>query len=95
MPTRVHLISIHPEIDEDNQLKLKLVVGGDSRDRALELARRMEESRRFTQTYIETEHSGQSGSGDTIQFDINGVYVPDPTTAVEPKKTETSRRSKP
>src|SRR4029077_7079813 len=74
MPTRVHLVSIHPELDEDNQLKLKMVVGGDSRDRALELARRMEESRRFTQTYIETEHSGQANTGDTIQFDINGVY---------------------
>jgi len=31
MPTRVHLVSIRPEIDEDNQLKLKMVVGGDSR----------------------------------------------------------------
>jgi hypothetical protein len=101
MPTRVHLVSIRPELDEDNQLKLKMVVGGDSRDRALELARRMEESRRFTQTYIETEHSAQ-GSGDTIQFDINGVYVPDTAAAheeevkkVEPKKKETSKRSKP
>jgi len=95
MPTRVHLVSIHPELGEDNQLKLKLVVGGDSRDRALELARRMEESRRFTQTYIETEHSAQAGSGDTVQFDINGVYIPDTAPPAEPKKTETSKRSKP
>jgi len=94
MPTRVHLVSIHPELDEDNQLKLKMVVGGDSRDRALELARRMEESRRFTQTYIETEHSAQAGSGDTIQFNINGVYVPDTAPPAEPKKTEISKRSK-
>ena len=55
MPARVHLVSIHPELDEDNQLKLKMMVAGDSRDRAIELARRMEDSRRFTQTYIETE----------------------------------------
>jgi type IV pilus assembly protein PilN len=91
MPTRVHLVSIHPELDDDNQLKLKMVVGGDSRDRALELARRMEDSRRFTQTYIETEHSAQSGSGDAIQFDINGVYVPDTASPPEPKKTETKK----
>jgi type IV pilus assembly protein PilN len=95
MPTRVHLVSIHPELDEDNLLKLKMVVGGDSRDRALELARRMEESRRFTQTYIETEHSAQSSSGDSIQFDINGVYVPNVDTPVEAKKTQTSKRSQP
>ena len=94
MPTRVHLVSIRPEIDEDNQLKLKMVVGGDSRERAIELAHRMEESRRFTQTYIETEHTGQSGSGDAVLFDINGVYVPDTAPAPETRKI-TSNRSKP
>src|SRR5712672_4385027 len=77
MPTRVHLVSIHPELDESNQLKLKMVVAGDSRERAVELARRMEDSRRFKQTYIQQERYAQSGSGDTIQFDINGIYVPD------------------
>jgi hypothetical protein len=70
-------------------------VGGDSRERAIELAHRMEESRHFAQTYIETEHTAQSGSGDTVQFDINGVYLPDSTPAAEPKKTGTSKRSKP
>jgi Tfp pilus assembly protein PilN len=95
MPRRVHLVSIHPELDEDNQLKLKMVVGGDSRDRALELARRMEESRHFTQTHIETEHSAQSTSGDTIQFDINGIYVPSSELAPEAKRIETSKRSQP
>src|SRR6267154_2961690 len=94
MPTRVHLVSIRPELDEDNQLKLKMVVGGDSRERAIELAHRMEESRRFTQTYIETEHSGQSGSGDAVLFDINGVYVPDTAPTPEARKM-TSNRSKP
>ena len=44
MPARVHLVSIHPELDADNQLTLKMVVAGD-RDRALELAHRMEDSR--------------------------------------------------
>jgi type IV pilus assembly protein PilN len=77
MPARVHLVSIHPELDEDNQLKLKMVVGGDSRERAIELARRMEESQRFSQTRIESEHSASLGSGDAVNFDINGIYLPD------------------
>jgi len=84
MPARVHLISIRPELDEDNQLLLKLLVAGDSRDRAIELARRMEESRRFTQTYIKTEHFAPAGSGDSIQFDIDGVYVPETTAEAVP-----------
>jgi type IV pilus assembly protein PilN len=94
MPARVHLVSIHPEVDEDNQLTLKMVVAGDSRDRALDLVRRMEESKRFTQTYIETEHMAAPGSGDTVQFDIDGVYIPDMAPATAPK-TETAKRSTP
>jgi type IV pilus assembly protein PilN len=94
MPARVHLVSIHPELDEDNQLTLKMVVAGDSRDRALELARRMEESRHFAQTYIETEHAAPEGSRDKVEFNIAGVYVPGTSAAATPK-TETSKRSKP
>ncbi len=105
MPARVHLISIHPELNEDNQLALKMVVGGDSRDKALELARRMEESGHFAQTYIATETSAAVGSGDTVQFNINGVYVPKtatetattsaPATAKPARQAKTSKRSKP
>lgn len=88
MPARVHLVSIHPEVDENNQLTLKMVVGGDSRERAIDLARRMEESRRFSQTYIETEHSQTTAAtGDAVQFDIAGVYVPDLTPPAAAKTT--------
>jgi type IV pilus assembly protein PilN len=84
MPTRVHLVSIHPEVDEDNQLMLKMVVGGDSREKGIELARRMEDSKRFSQTYVATESEQAAlGAGDTVQFNIDTIYVPDtmPTLA--------------
>jgi type IV pilus assembly protein PilN len=84
MPSRVHLVSIHPELDDDNQLTLKMVVAGDSRDKALDLVRRMEDSRHFTQTYIATEHIAPPGSGDIVQFDIDGVYVPEAAPAPNP-----------
>jgi type IV pilus assembly protein PilN len=90
MPPRVHLMSINPQLDEDNQLGLKMTVAGDSRDRAIELARRMEESRRFSQTNIiseRTETSSLSG-GDTEQFDIVAVYIPEPLAAAAAAKTE-------
>jgi type IV pilus assembly protein PilN len=93
MPARVHVVSIHPQLDADNQLTLKMVVAGD-RDRALELARRMEDSRRFSQTYVETEAPAALGSGDMVQFSINGIYIP-ATTPASPPKTETPKRSKP
>src|SRR5258708_13441548 len=85
MPSRVHLVSIHPELDEENQLTLKMVVAGDSRDKALELARRMEESRHFAQTYIKTEHTPQPGSGHTVHFNINAIYIPEVASAMAPK----------
>src|ERR1700733_3903965 len=72
MPPRVHLMSINPQLDEDNQLGLKMTVAGDSRDRAIELARRMEEARRFSQTNIISERTQPSNgsNGDTEQFHI-------------------------
>jgi type IV pilus assembly protein PilN len=90
MPPRVHLIAINPQLDEDNQLGLKMTVAGDSRDRAIELARRMEESRRFSQTNIISERSEkQSNSSDTEQFDIVAVYIPEPlAAAASESKTE-------
>lgn len=90
MPPRVHLIAINPQLDEDNQLGLKMTVAGDSRDRAIELARRMEESHRFSQTNIVSERSEkQSNSSDTEQFDIVAVYIPEPLAgAASESKTE-------
>jgi type IV pilus assembly protein PilN len=93
MPARVHLVSIHPELDDENQLTLKMLVAGDSRERAIELARRMEDSQHFAQTYIETEHAAPPGSGDVVQFNINGIYVPNPTPVPAPK-AETAKRGK-
>jgi len=90
MPPRVHLISINPQLDEDNQLGLKMTVAGDSRDRAIELARRMEESRRFSQTNIISERTEPSNvsNGDTEQFDIVAVYIPEPLAAAAAAKIE-------
>jgi type IV pilus assembly protein PilN len=78
MPPGVHLLSISPELDEDNQLAIKMTVAGNSRDRALELARRMEDSRRFAQTNVPSGRLMQNNTGDTEQFEIVAVYIPEP-----------------
>jgi hypothetical protein len=78
MPARLHVVSIQPAMAPDNELAIKLVVAGESRDRALELVRKMESSQRFQQTRIEQENTqpGQT-PGDNVQFDISASYVPD------------------
>ena len=80
MPPRLHLVSITPQLDEDNQLALKMIVAGDSRDRAIELAKRMEDSRRFAQTLILRESQIQSQTGDTEQVELAAIYIPEPAT---------------
>ena len=103
MPPRVHLVSIRPELDEDNQLALKMVVVGDSRERGIELERRMEDSRHFARTRISDERYQQSTTGDNAQMDIVAIYVPEtlpqpapaPTTRAESPKEQNSKRRKP
>src|SRR5467141_319739 len=103
MPPRVHLVSIRPELDEDNQLALKMVVVGDARERGIELERRMEDSRHFARTRISDERYQQSTTGDNAQMDIVAIYVPEtlpqpapaPTTRAESPKEQNSKRRKP
>ena len=78
MPPRLHVVSIQPGKAGDNQLQIKLVVAGESRDRALELVRKMESSQHFQQTQIEQESSrtGQT-PGDNVEFDLSALYVPE------------------
>jgi type IV pilus assembly protein PilN len=98
MPPRVHLVSISPQLDEDNQLALKMTVAGDSRDRAVELLRRMEESRRFGQTRIENERHVDSQTGDTVLIEMASVYIPDllaDASSGAPSVTKTTPAAKP
>jgi type IV pilus assembly protein PilN len=89
MPARVHLVTISPGLDDDNQLLLKMTVAGEARDRALELARRMEDSHRFLQTNIIAEHFAQSTTGDNYQFEMTAIYIPEPMIALaEAPKTD-------
>jgi type IV pilus assembly protein PilN len=94
MPGRVHLVSIHPELDPDNQLAMKMTVAGDSRDRAIELMKRMEDSRRFSQTNMLSERSMESKNGDTEQFDIAAVYIPETLPEAAPEHSAAQVQAK-
>ena len=81
MPAHLHVISIHPDLSTDkneNNMQIKLVVGGDTREQALDLVRKMESSKRFKQTRIDSERfaTENSSTTDRVQFDINALYIP-------------------
>lgn len=77
MPPRVHLVSIQPQLNEDNQLTIKMVVAGDSTERAIELVKRMEESRHFRETRIEQQTQMSQSGPDSVQTQIGALYVPE------------------
>ena len=77
MPSRLHVVSIHPELTPDHQLQINLAVAGDSRDKALELVRNMESSKRFRETEIEKESVGrETNDACGVEFNITALYIP-------------------
>jgi len=77
MPRPLHVVSMHPELAPDNELEIKLIVAGDTREHALDLVSKMEASQHFHETYIEEEIAQPSNTGDTVQFHISALYVPE------------------
>ena len=76
MPPKIHLVSIAPELNEENQLAIKMIVAGESSERAFELVKRMEGSKHFRDTRIEgSQQSVQPGS-EGVQVSIIALYVP-------------------
>jgi len=76
MPPKIHLVAIAPELNEENQLAIKMIVAGESSERAFELVKRMEGSKHFRDTRIEgSQQSVQPGS-EGVQVSIIALYVP-------------------
>lgn len=78
MPAHLHVVSIRPDLSADNNVTIRLVVGGDSQMQALDLVRKMESSKHFKQTRINREGyaSDQNPGNDRVQFEIEAVYTP-------------------
>ena len=78
MPARLHVVSIHPEVTDDNQLQIKLVVAGESPEQALDLVRKLEESPRFRQPAVTSQNTQTNSQvpGDKVEFNITALYVP-------------------
>ena len=82
MPAHVRVLSIHPDLAGDNNVEIKLRVGGDSLEQAQDLVKKMENSNRFHETKIvserfaENEQNTGSASQDKVQFEIEALYTP-------------------
>lgn len=84
MPAHLRVLSIHPDLAGDNNIEIKLLVGGDSLEQAQDLVEKMENSNRFHQTRIVSENFAKedeqqnidSNHMDKVQFEIDAVYTP-------------------
>jgi|ERR1700686_2156427 type IV pilus assembly protein PilN len=76
MPSNLHVVSLRPEINDQNQMQLDMKVACETRLAAVELVHRMEGSRHFqgAQLVQETE----SGEGTGVSASVIAVYIPDP-----------------
>jgi type IV pilus assembly protein PilN len=101
MPPNIHVVSIKPDYTPNNELVVHMVVATDSRDRAVELVKRMEKSSHFHLPQIVAENvtsntSDQGAGPGNIQFDIASVYVPQSGSAdLDEEKPEDQKSSAP
>ena len=102
MPPNIHVISMKPEFNHENQLVLHVVVATSVRDKAVELVKSMEKSPHFRSPQVAAETALDQGSagpaGGNIQFDIAAVYVPfvdepEPAPADKPETKTNGKRA--
>ena len=76
MPQNLHVVSLRPEMNDQNQMQLDMKVEGETRSAAIELVHRMEGSKHFQGAQLKEEVQGsQSGAG--VVALVVAVYVPD------------------
>ena len=83
-PGRVYVISVAPELTPDNQLKLKMTIGGESSQDLNDLVKKMEGSRKFRHTELKAQtiqKESKPGMPPLNKFDIETFYMPVATTA--------------
>jgi len=79
MPVNLHVVSLRPELNEQNQMQLDMKVAGDTRAAAVELVHRMEGSRHFQGAQLVSESQGGSETGSGVVASVVSIYVPDLT----------------
>jgi len=76
MPSSLHVVSLRPELNDQNQMELEMRVVCATRAAAVELVHRMEGSRHFQGAQLVQE--SQSGDvGGVVTASVIAVYVPD------------------
>jgi hypothetical protein len=77
MPNNLHVVSLRPELNEQNQVEMEMKVVGETRSAAVELVHRMEGSKHFQGSQLVQEaQAGENGA--SVIATVSAIYVPDP-----------------
>ena len=96
MPTRLHVVSISPQLAQSDQIEIHMMVAGDSRDKAIELVQNMEKAADFRDAQILSETTAAKGSqGDAVSFEISAVYVPSAAAAISQAEKQQAENETP
>ncbi len=80
MPRNLHVVSLRPEFNEQNEMQLDMRVAGDNRLAAVELVHRMEGSKHFQGAQLVQEGSA-SDTGAAVSATVISTYIPDDSIA--------------
>src|SRR5208282_138443 len=76
MPPNLHVVSLRPELNEQNQMQLEMRVACDTRAAAVELVHRMEGSKHFQGAQLKQEVQSME-AGANVAASVTAVYIPD------------------
>jgi type IV pilus assembly protein PilN len=78
MPPKLHVVSISPELQSrTSTVEVHMTVAGTSREAALDLVKRLEQSPSFRNARISEESQlREKLNTDTVKFQITALYVP-------------------
>jgi type IV pilus assembly protein PilN len=87
LPPRLHVVSISPDLQpKTNTVEVHLTVAGTSREAAVELVKRLEQSPSFRDARITEENlTHEKDSADTVNFHLAAIYVPGAVRSPENK----------
>jgi len=76
MPEDLHVVSLRPEFNEQNEMQLDMKVVGNTRSAAVDLVHRMEGSKHFQNAQLVQEAIAGDASGGVIATVVS-TYIPD------------------
>ena len=97
LPPRLHVSSITPALTQSDQIEIRMQIGGDSREKAIEFLQNMEKAPDFRDTRLISETAAAKGSsGDPYIFEFSSFYVPAAAAAIsQAEKTASVTQQEP